>query len=452
MARSASPANEAVLRRLREGMGFDGLASTGDGSGIRNSHPSPTDAEGVDRQISVRSIMTLPAYTASARPTEKILGREGERAGMDVVVEFPESTTEEEARREEEMESLYQIREARREQQAARRQERNLRRARREARNLGDRRAVAELDAQAARARESAASRPNVLMAEHQTRDRERGRRISSVAYASLGVARHDGSRVRSDSASEDGRPLLDSAAGMGSRDVSRGESPASFDQRLCAESYTLPPQCGRDRNISTSSLAHFITPDPNSDAADSDRSSGDFEAPTPFSNSRSRSGSAACAEVDVQGRSRAASARPSSGLRIDSTDLGAHSLSHHWQSTSCNAVLGSEDAEMRALPPDYDNLSPIQEQRLEPEREHEREQQHRNLVDMDTSVGAEAQNQNTDPGILALQRSDAPPYESPVRDVHDPAYLASFSRLPSIRVTPFSPFAGDREMNGEFT
>lgn len=397
--------------------------------------------------------MTLPAYTASARPTEKILGREGERAGMDMVVEFPESTTEEEARREEEMESLYQIRRARREQQTARRQARDLRRATRDARNRGDRRAIAELEAQAARAEVAAMPRPDALMAEHESRDRDRsrGRRISSVAYASLGVARHDGSRVRSDSASEDGRPLLDGAAGMGSRDISRCDSPASFNSRIRADSYTLPPPRGRDRNISTSSLSRFLTPDDVTGDMDSDpdRSSGDFDAHTPFSHSRSDSPAYAEVDPNVQGRSRADSARPraSSGLRIDSTDLGTRSISQHRPS----GVSVAEDAEAEAgteeaHPPGYDNLSPIQE----------RGHQGRTLVPLDATAGAQAQEQDREQDqirgslskTLEQERGDAPPYESPVRAAqgHAQEQFTSFSRLPSIRFTPFSPFADDGE------
>src|SRR5271155_1825429 len=79
-----------------------------------------TAAAGIDRNTSVRSVMTLPAYSQSPKESEQVIGREGERAGMDTVVEFPEDPAEEEARREEEMESLYQIRQARRQEIADR--------------------------------------------------------------------------------------------------------------------------------------------------------------------------------------------------------------------------------------------------------------------------------------------------------------------------------------------
>ncbi|KAF2785605.1 hypothetical protein K505DRAFT_6412, partial [Melanomma pulvis-pyrius CBS 109.77] len=97
-------------------------------------------AAGVDRNTSVRSVMTLPAYSPAARENEQILGREGERGGIDTVLEFPETNDDEEQRREGEMESLYQIRLARR-REAAEREER--RQARREARARGDTAALA---------------------------------------------------------------------------------------------------------------------------------------------------------------------------------------------------------------------------------------------------------------------------------------------------------------------
>ena len=71
-----------------------------------------------------------------------MLGREGERAGMDNVVELPETQDEEEMQRNGEMESLYQIRLARR-AEAAEREAR--RQARREARARGDHIALAEI-------------------------------------------------------------------------------------------------------------------------------------------------------------------------------------------------------------------------------------------------------------------------------------------------------------------
>lgn len=185
--------------------------------------------EAVDRHTSVRSIMTLPVYSVQPSDSEQILGREGDRGGIDVVLEYPESTNEIEDRREMEMESLYQIRRARR-AEAAEREER--RRLRREARARGDWAEVERLrmearTAQERRERELQGEDPvgqassARLIAEHQEEQqrRERQRRVSSVQYAELGVARHDGSRVRASSnasaRSDDNRPLLDGAAPM---------------------------------------------------------------------------------------------------------------------------------------------------------------------------------------------------------------------------------------------
>lgn len=192
--------------------------------------------EGVNRNTSVRSIMTLPSYHPTPHPHERLIAREGERAGVDTVIEFPETAEEEEERREQEMDSLYQIRQARR-QEIADRNER--RRERAEARAAGDWARLEQLRLQSqmrSRARAdsagSAASSNNdlpsvvttssttpnarALIAEHRVRSASHDRRVSSVSYADLGLARHDGSRIRADSVESDHRPLLPSAASMG--------------------------------------------------------------------------------------------------------------------------------------------------------------------------------------------------------------------------------------------
>lgn len=193
-------------------------------------------AAGVDRNTSVRSVMTLPAYSPAPKATEQVIGREGERAGMDVVVEFPETNDEEESRREEQMESLYQIRLARRQEIAEREQRRQ---ERREARAAGDWARLEELRRES-RARADTlggvaganGSNTNLsatmLIAEHQSRGRER--RISSVSYADVGHVRHDGTRLRANSEDSDNRPLLDSAAPMGDRDGRNSVGSSLFD------------------------------------------------------------------------------------------------------------------------------------------------------------------------------------------------------------------------------
>ncbi|KAF2007217.1 hypothetical protein P154DRAFT_420263 [Amniculicola lignicola CBS 123094] len=181
---------------------------------------SVNGAAGVDRNTSVRSVMTLPAYSPAVRENERVLGREGERGGIDTVLEFPETQDDEEQRRDGEMESLYQIRLARR-REAREREER--RQARREARARGDTAALAEIRAQAEAAAEESLSA--MLIAEHQGANRER--RVSSVQYRDLGVARHDGTRLRANSSESDVRPLLDSAASISGQSA-RSRAPST--------------------------------------------------------------------------------------------------------------------------------------------------------------------------------------------------------------------------------
>ncbi|KAF1838832.1 hypothetical protein BDW02DRAFT_338754 [Decorospora gaudefroyi] len=241
------------------------------------------DAAGVDRNTSVRSVMTLPAYSSAPREHERVLAREGERAGMDNVIELPETVDEEERQRDEEMESLYQIRLARR-VEAAEREAR--RQARREARARGDSQALADIRRRAEEAADLSVSQ--MLIAEHQARTRSRDRRVSSVAYGDLGVARHDGTRLRANSSESDNRPLLDSAASFsGQSGRSRGYTGNTLDS-------------GRDahqRGLSITSLESRASDD--YEFADASRSNSNlngvnsegFEV-VPLNPERSRSGS----------------------------------------------------------------------------------------------------------------------------------------------------------------
>lgn len=161
----------------------------------------------------MRSVITLPAYHFSAAHNEQVLGREGERGGIDVVIEFPETVDEEEQHREEEMDALYQVRLARRRENEEREERRRLRR---EARERGDNVALQELNAQA---RTGSAARAGQtveeLRAEHDRLKRERQRAVSSVSYAELGVARHDGTRLRANSNESERMGLLGDAASI---------------------------------------------------------------------------------------------------------------------------------------------------------------------------------------------------------------------------------------------
>lgn len=162
----------------------------------------------VTRETSIRSILTLPAYRNKPNENERVLGREGERDGVDVVVEFP-TAEEQEAMREEEMEAMYQVRVARR-QQVAERDE--LRRQRAEARERGDHVRLSELRAQT-RAVTRDNSAVNELRESHQQAKTRRQRAVSSVSYHDLGVARHDGTRIRVSSDSERIGLLSDAAS-----------------------------------------------------------------------------------------------------------------------------------------------------------------------------------------------------------------------------------------------
>lgn len=152
--------------------------------------------------------MTLPAYNATPKDNEQVLGRAGERDGIDTVVQFPDiAEAAEEERREEEMEALYQVRLARRTEIVAREERRRLRR---EARARGDTVALEELR-QSGRAESNATL--EALRAQHEM-VKERQRAVSTVSYKDLGVARHDGTRIRANS-EESERPLLGDAESM---------------------------------------------------------------------------------------------------------------------------------------------------------------------------------------------------------------------------------------------
>lgn len=185
------------------------------------------------RGASVRSIISLPSYTPLPKPEEQVIARAGERGGMDTVVEFPETAGEEEAIREGEMESLYQIRLQRRRELAEREARR---RERHEARETRDYARLQQISVESIGARQQNTAAE--MYANHRARDRER--RISSVSYAELGQVRHDGSRIRANSNDSDQRPLLETGA-------SGRESATSLN-------------FGHDRHGSTSSLLALTT------------------------------------------------------------------------------------------------------------------------------------------------------------------------------------------------
>lgn len=178
-------------------------------SNINTTINTNTAGATVDRNTSVRSVLTLPAYRPSANNNEQVLGREGERDGVDVIIDLPTAEAEEEARNEE-METMYQIRLARR-QAIAEREERRERR--REARLRNDYREL-----EAIRAETRAANEDNTISELRTTVDQLkdiRQRSVSSVSYADVGVARHDGTRIRANSSESERVGLLSDAASM---------------------------------------------------------------------------------------------------------------------------------------------------------------------------------------------------------------------------------------------
>lgn len=175
---------------------------------VRSANASQSN---VNRNTSVRSVMTLPAYRPQAIESEQVLGREGERAGIDTVVEMP-TAEEDEMMREEEMEALYQIRVARR-RQIAEREER--RQERREARERQDTRALSDIRQRARTAAEQAQREVEELRDQHDAVRQVRQRAVSSVSYADVGLVRADGTRLRANSNESERMGLLSDAASI---------------------------------------------------------------------------------------------------------------------------------------------------------------------------------------------------------------------------------------------
>jgi hypothetical protein len=173
---------------------------------------------------------------------------------------------------------------------------------------------------QAARQREISGAA--AMIAEHQSRNRDR--RVSSVSYADLGVARHDGTRIRANS-NDDERPLLDSAAPIhgtssltpwASRDIgsayhNRNRSNTTGSQTSLApgdDDYSQRPSFSSDVNQSRPSLGRFgsrnsdleiVTLQSNPSSTVHSRNASYTHAPrqpSPLPSSRSRSSSHATA------------------------------------------------------------------------------------------------------------------------------------------------------------
>jgi hypothetical protein len=200
------------------------------GAGQSSTAASAADG-GVDRNTSVRSVMTLPAYRMDANEHEQVLGREGERGGIDVVVEMPTAEAEE-ALRDEEMETLYQIRLARRREI---REQEERRQRRREARARNDAVALEELRRRAREtADSSAAAAVQELRREHERIKETRQRAVSSVSYHDVGLVVADGTRLRANSIESERVGLLSDAASIApsARSVSASGPESLFHRR----------------------------------------------------------------------------------------------------------------------------------------------------------------------------------------------------------------------------
>ncbi|KAI1770785.1 hypothetical protein F4818DRAFT_450245 [Hypoxylon cercidicola] len=202
-----TPDAESLDTTATRGRRTRGGASASNTS-VSEANRNSTTAQ-VDRNTSIRSIMTLPAYRTKANENEQVIGREGERDGVDVVVEYP-TPEEMENMRDEEMETLFQIRLARRRERAER--DERLRLVS-EARSRGDTMALSEL---AARRRAANANNPvDELRDAYGQIKEKRQRAVSSVSYHDLGVAQLNGTRVRANSHGSEGVGLLSDAASI---------------------------------------------------------------------------------------------------------------------------------------------------------------------------------------------------------------------------------------------
>lgn len=164
---------------------------------------------------------------------------------MDMVIEFPETADEEEERREGEMESLYQIR-LRRREEIAEREERQ--RQRREALAENDFARLQQItrDSQAARElHQSNGTSARAMLADHQTQARHQ--RFSSVSYAEVGHVRHDGSRIRANSAESEQRPLLNSEARNSTHSILTTNSQAPSSGLTLTHTLSESIHSGRD-------------------------------------------------------------------------------------------------------------------------------------------------------------------------------------------------------------
>lgn len=251
-------------RRTRASVRF--LSSSGAGAtnnGNATSTPA-NSAAGIDRNTSIRSIMTLPVYRQTPGDSEQVLGREGDRDGVDVIVDMP-TAEDEEQMREEEMRALYELRLARRQQIAEREERRAQRNA---ARQRNDTAALREIQERTRAA--SSSNSIEEMRAAHERLKQERQRTVSSVSYGELGVARHDGTRLRANSMESERMGLLSDAASIAATSTrsTQHRRHASQASILSMESDLPSPAYTRSRSGSRTRSPRITTavssPDPN--------------------------------------------------------------------------------------------------------------------------------------------------------------------------------------------
>ncbi|KAK1778287.1 hypothetical protein QBC45DRAFT_166558 [Copromyces sp. CBS 386.78] len=211
----------------------------------------------VNRNQSIRSIMTLPAYRPAPAENEQVLGREGERDGIDVVVEMP-TAEDEEHLRDEEMEALYQIRVARRRANQEREERRRLRQEARQTHNSAALRQIREQ----ARVQTTRNTEELEVLREEHNRIRElRSRATSSVQYADLGVARADGTRIRANSTESERVGLLSDAASMAaSQQGRRPSTSAATHHRRDSSSLSVDTSRLGDQLLDSPAIATPLT------------------------------------------------------------------------------------------------------------------------------------------------------------------------------------------------
>ena len=339
---------------------------------------------------------------------------------MDSVLEYPETNEDDEQRREEEMESLYQIR-LRRRQEAAERSER--RRLRREARARGDHETVRILRQESlTHASETIESGSAAMIAQHEARPR--GRKVSTVEYASLGVARHDGSRVRANS-NESDRPLLDAAGAPG---MSGPRRP------------WVSAEMGAHRRGRSSASNLSMTSYGSDDHSGADDSGSELDTITPQrSRNHSRSHSLSMTLT-----------APESARASTSRERRGSSLSHHLTLDT----LVADEARTGALPPNpphYDTIgfegappytSPVDPRRQPPSTINGPESMMTTPAASQSTASSQIQNREPPQVRVTADQED---------EVHSPYRLPSIRRLPSIQITEGTPIETTRRQNDDF-